>query len=158
MTEINQNGGARVGFAHASWPFARLIVTSDKLELSASILGEFIFKPSDVTSIEVYSGISLFPGIKINHNVEAYNQNIVFITRSSARELINQIVQTGFLNNRLSAPAFLDQEITNRQAAGGFPLKISAVIAIVVIWNLLCLHDFIPIFEKQTAVVFGPGI
>src|ERR1700727_2630419 len=112
MDEINEVGGARVGIGHASWPFARLIVTKNKLELDVSILGSFIFKPSDVVSIEVYSGFSLSSGIKINHKVDAYNRNIVFIPWSGAGGLIARISQTGFLNGSQPIPAGLDFEIS----------------------------------------------
>jgi len=73
------NGGAHIGWANATWPFAKLNVTSNRLELNTYLLGNFIFQPMDIISIVPYSGASPFKnGIKIIHSVENYNQKIVF--------------------------------------------------------------------------------
>lgn len=37
MTQLNLTGGARIGMANATWPFASLKVTRERLDLNASI-------------------------------------------------------------------------------------------------------------------------
>ena len=51
MVEVKKTGGARIGIANATWPFATLKANKDKLELNVIIIGELIFKPSDIISI-----------------------------------------------------------------------------------------------------------
>lgn len=77
MTEVKETGGARIGKANATWPFATLTVNREKLQLNATILGHLVFKPTDIISIVPYSGF-MSSGIKINHKVSNYKTNIVF--------------------------------------------------------------------------------
>lgn len=147
--EIKITGGGQIGIARASWPFIKLTVNRDRLELKASILGNFIFLPSDIISIEQASGISAIGGgIRITHRVEKYSSNIVFQSFEGAASLINKINQTGFLNNTDPIPAHITAEIMHaRSIGGGFPIKIPAAIAIIVIWNLFMLFDFRHFFD-----------
>ena len=139
MYEIEETGGARIGFGHASWPFAKLLVNKNELRLNASILGTVCFRPSDIISIEpssLFSGA----GIKINHRLSAYSAKVIFLT-SGSRDLIKRIQDTGFLNNPDPIPAEVEAEVVEYQSSGSFPMKWSAVIVFVVIWNLLFLGD-----------------
>ena len=139
MYEIEETGGANIGFARATWPFAKLLVNKNELRLNASIIGNLYFRPSDIISIEpssLFSGA----GIKINHRVNEYNAKIVFLT-SGGRDLIKRIENTGFLNNPGPIPFEVETEIKKYQSSGSFPMKWSAVIVFVVIWNLLFLGD-----------------
>jgi len=46
LTQMNQfqlTGGARIGMLHASWPFATLTVTNERLDLNASLIGTYSF-------------------------------------------------------------------------------------------------------------------
>lgn len=52
MNELKLTGGARIGMANATFPFATLKVNKDRLELNASIVGNIVFQPSDIISIE----------------------------------------------------------------------------------------------------------
>ncbi len=157
---IALNGGANVGWANATWPFAKLNVTSNRLELNTYLLGNFIFQPMDIISIVPYSGASPFKnGIKIIHNVENYNQKIVFWTSENAISVINKIKHFGFLDDPKNDKLIYNQEIIELQKIGSFPLKKSFAIAIVVIWNALLLPDFISnvISQKGTLVTFPNG-
>ena len=98
MNEIKETGGARIGMANATWPFATLKVTKDKLELNASIIGNLVFKPSDIISIEPHSSF-ISSGLKINHRVSNYKNLVIFWTFGNVNSLILKIEQTGFLNN-----------------------------------------------------------
>jgi hypothetical protein len=146
LNEVKLTGGARIGSANATWPFAKLVVTRDKLQLNATIIGNLVFKPSDIISIEPYSYL-FTGGIKINHRVENYKSLVVFTTSTNSNELINQIKQSGFLDNNDKTPFYIDEEIKAAQLSGGFPLKTSAAIIIVVIWNLLCLPFVLNFFK-----------
>jgi len=144
MYEIKETGGARIGTANATWPFAKLTVNKDTLTLNAGLIGKLVFSPENIISIELYNGPgSLFgSGIQINHNVSGYNSKVIFWTSGNSTDLINKIAQTGFLNNTGPDTTVPDINMTSAQKQGGFPLKKSATIAIVVIWNLFFLYNF----------------
>lgn len=151
MYEINETGGARIGMINATWPFAKLTVNKDVLTLSAGIAGKLVFSQSNIISIEPYSGMALLgSGIRINHNVSEYNSNVIFWTFSNPADLINRIGQTGFLSNTNPGSYIPDASITLAQKQSGFPIKIPAIITIVVIWNLLFAYDFYNLFTKKT--------
>jgi len=137
VNEIKETGGARIGMARASWPFATLIVNRDTLRLNAGMIGDLIFSPSDIISLEPYN-VLVSQGIRINHNVSNYNKDVVFLT-SGINTLIEEIRQTGFLDNKEAVP--INRDIKALQSSGGFPFKWPPVIAIIVIWNLLFIAD-----------------
>lgn len=101
--EVKKTGGARVGIFNVTWPFATLKVNKFKLELSIGLIGSFIFRSEDISSIEPYGVIPFFGrGIKINHHVTSYNQKIVFWTLGSPNTLIKEIYKTGFFNKKIN--------------------------------------------------------
>lgn len=143
MTQISFTGGARIGMANATWPFASLKVSKDRLDLNATIVGNLVFRPEDVISIEPYSGM-MSSGLKINHRVTKYKDKVIFWTFKNPNEIIRQIRQTGFLENTSNEISSQDSEkIAERQKQGGFPIKIPFAVAIVVIWNILFFKDFL---------------
>jgi hypothetical protein len=144
MYEIEETGGANIGFGRATWPFAKLLVSKNELQLNASILGNVYFRPSDIVSIEPSSFFS-GTGIKINHRVNGYSQKIIFLT-SGNLDLIKRIEDTGFLSNSGPIPAEVEARIVKYQSSGSFPMKWSAVIVFVVIWNLLFLGNLLGYF------------
>ena len=149
MGEYTKTGGARIGFMNATWPFANLKVNRNKLEINATILGNLVFSPQDIISIEPYGLIPIFSqGIKINHRVKRYNSKVIFWTLGNPQQVINEIEKTGFLSNSSPISEELNTEIQQNQSQGAFPIKTSAVIAIVVIWNLLFAIDFIKAFRN----------
>ncbi len=157
MTEVKETGGARIGIANATWPFATLTVNREKLQLNTTILGNLVFKPGDIISIVPFSGF-MSSGLKINHKVSKYKDNIVFWTFSNPNELIKKIEETGFLTNATSVNTDLNERITKAYSQGGFPVKTTAAIAILVIWNALFLIDFHNFFsEDNTGSPLGPG-
>jgi len=144
MYEIEETGGANIGFAKATWPFAKLLVNKNELQLNASIIGNLYFRPSDVISIEPFTLFS-GTGIKIHHRVGEYNEKVIFLT-SGSRDLIKRINDTGFLSNCNAIPAEVEARIIKYQSSGSFPMKWSAVIVFGVIWNLLFLGDLLGYF------------
>ena len=159
MTEIKFTGGARIGMANATWPFASLKVTQDRLDLNATIVGNLVFRPDDIISIEPYSG-GLSSGLKINHRVPKYKDKVIFWTFKNPNEIIRQIRQTGFLDNTSSTSNQHDSDIiAERQKQGGFPIKTPFAIAIVVIWNILFLKDFLSSTSADSnGIPFGNGV
>lgn len=153
MYEIKETGGARIGMANATWPFAKLTVNKDNLTLNAGILGKLVFNPSNIVSIEPYTGIAVIgSGIQINHNVNGYNPKVIFWTFGNPVVLINKIKQTGFLDNIGSGNYVPVPDLSSDQKKGGFPIKPAAAIAIVAIWNVLCLYDFYVFFNNSKTV------
>lgn len=145
MDKVSLTGGARIGMANATWPFATLDVTKDRLELNASIIGNIVFRPEDVVSIEPYYQMPIIgQGIKINHRIPKYNEKVVFWTFKNPNEVIRQIKQTGFgTNSTIEHSNQNSQVFTERQNQGGFPVKIPFAIGLVFIWNTLFIIDFI---------------
>jgi len=142
-------GGARIGSANASYPFADLYVDKEVLKLNASIVGNLIFHPKDIISIEPYIFIPLIgQGIKINHRIENYEPKVIFWTFKDPNFVVTEIRKTGFMTNTNSQISSEDLKIIQKQNKGGFPLKKSAAIFFIVVWNLLFLSDFILFFMK----------
>ena len=135
--------------ANATWPFASLKVNRNQIELNATILGNFVFRPEDVESIEPTGIIPLLgQGIRINHKVSNYKPKVIFWTFENPKSLIKKIKETGFLNNTDPIPENLQQDISRNQSKGGFPIKTKAAVAIVVIWNLLFSIDLFNLFKN----------
>jgi hypothetical protein len=143
-------GGARIGMANASYPFADLYVDKELLKINASIVGNLMFQPKDIISIEPYTLIPLIgQGIKINHRIENYSPKVIFWTFKDPNSVIMEIKKTGFLQNLNSEISSNDLEIMKKQNEGGFPLKKSVAVFFIVAWNLLFLSDFIQFFLKS---------
>ncbi|HMI04901.1 MAG TPA: hypothetical protein VK541_20600 [Pedobacter sp.] len=159
MDKLEITGGARIGMANATWPFATLKVSKDKLELNASIIGNLVFQPKDVISIEAYTMIPLLgQGIKINHRIADYNIKVIFWTFRNPSAVIDQINQTGFLENTNSRISESDLHIIQHQKAGGFPLKKPFLIGAVILWNILILSDFIKFLKSdKKGIPLGNG-
>jgi hypothetical protein len=128
--------------ANATWPFAILKVSKNKLELNASIIGNLVFRPQDIISLTPYSSV-ISSGIKINHKVADYKTEVIFWTFTDPTLIINQVKQTGFFDNQSDAISEFDQEIIDRQKSGSNPLKKMTIIVYAVLWNALLLCDFI---------------
>ena len=150
MNEVKETGGARIGMANATWPFATLSVDKRKLSLNASIIGNLIFKPSDITSIEPYTEIPIIgKGIRINHTVKNYKQKVIFWTFKNPNKVINQIELTGFLSNTEEISVKEEKEFSDYQSKGGFPIRKWVGILIIAIWNVLFFYDFYNFSEEK---------
>ena len=134
-----------MGNNQITWPFATLTVNKDKLELNGSICGTFIFRPSDVESIELYN-YGLRSALKINHFVDSYREKMIFIPINGCAELLNSIKQTGFLENYAPVSYETELEIADIQNNGAFPIKTGPAIAILLIWNGLILGNMFDLF------------
>ena len=145
MTQLNLIGGARIGMANATWPFASLKVTKERLDLNATVLGDLVFRPEDIISIEPYYMIPILgQGIKINHRIPKYNNKVIFWTFKNPNEVLRQIKQTGFLDISSSEITPQNSEIiAEKQKKGGFPIETPFAVAVVVLWNIFFIMDFL---------------
>ena len=149
MKQYELTGGARIGRGNATYPFAKLKVTANKLELNASIIGNLAFLPSDIISIEPYQQIPIIgKGIKITHNVSKYKEKVIFWTFKNPKEVINEIRKTGFLDNMNSSISANDEEIISKQKQGGFPIKKSFATGAVILWNLIFVISIFKYFQN----------
>ncbi|MBS1599702.1 MAG: hypothetical protein JST75_15860 [Bacteroidetes bacterium] len=161
MDQLQLTGGARIGLLHASWPFSRLTVTKDRLDLSASLIGTFSFTRDQIISIEPCGVIPLLNrGIRINHTVVNYNERIIFTCGMAPEKIIEKIRESGFMDQPASA---IDPQIKNdvmeQQKQGGFPIKVPVAISVVVIWITLFFIDGINYLRnEQNPFPFGKGI
>ena len=154
-------GGARIGSANATYPFANLFVDKNVLKINASTVSNLVFQPQDIISIEPYTIIPIVgQGIKINHRIENYKPKVIFWTFKNPNFVINEIKKVGFLGDINSKISFADKEIIKRQEQGGFPIKKSVAIIFLVLWNILFLSDFLPFFlqNKEEGIPIGNGV
>jgi len=160
MKSYELTGGARIGRANASYPLAKLKVPSDKLAINASIIGNFVFAPSDILSIKPYQQIPIIgKGIKINHRVSNYNHEVIFWTFNDPKSVIAEIRKTGFLDNANTTGTTTNPEILRKQQQGGFPIKKSFAIGAFVVWNALFITNFFQVyFNPDSAPIFGIAI
>jgi len=142
MNKLEITGGARVGMANATWPFAKLSVSRDRLDLNAFIIGNLAFLPKDIISIEPFKTIPLVrQGLKIIHRVQNYNSNVIFWTFTDPYDLLNEIALTGFLENTDPTISEVDELIIKQQKNDAIPVKIPVLIGAVVLWNLFFMFD-----------------
>lgn len=154
-------GGARIGMANASYPFANLYVDKNVLKIDASIVGNLVFQPKDIIELKPHMAFPVIGnGIKVIHRIEKYNSEVIFWTLKDPKTVIREIEKTGFLENTNSNLTDDDLEILQRQNQGGFPIKKPVVIFFVVVWNLLFLSAIIPVFlhPEGKGFQFGIGI
>lgn len=159
MKQYELTGGARIGMGNATWPLAKLKVSNDRLEINATIIGNLIFQPSDIISIEPYTQIPLLgQGIKINHKVEEYSSKVIFWTFKNPKTVIDEIEKIGFLQNKDNETVVRNEEVLVRQKQGGFPIKKSVGIGAVVLWNMLFLSDILGFTRVGEKLPIGYGI
>lgn len=154
-------GGARIGKANASFPFAKLEVDKNVLKINASIIGNLIFRPKDIIELKPYKSIPVIGnGIKVIHRIENYSSEVIFWTMKDPNIVLKEIEKTGFLSNTNSVLTEEDLEIIKKQGQGSFPIKKSVVVFFVVVWNLLILWAFLPIFinPQEKGFPFGIGV
>ena len=98
------------------------------------VLDTYDFLPSDVVSLERYGALPLFySGVRIAHARPDYPSKIIFWCPGNPEVLISGIREAGFLP---TAPA--SSAIQRR----GIPLRWSAIILFILIWNgLFLLND-----------------
>lgn len=127
---IEARGGARISWVDASWPFARLSASSDRLALDVAMLGSYEFQPDHVVSLDIHGWLRR--GIRIQHVRSDYPKHIVFWQFGSGEKLLQDIRATGFMPRA-------QPQLT--AAASGIPFRWSAIFVSIAIWNALFLLD-----------------
>lgn len=158
MQQIKFTGGARIGMSNATWPFATLKITKDRLDLNASIIGNLSFTPDDIISLEPYSGFG-GSGLKINHRVPKYKEKVIFWSFKNTSSILQQIRDIGFFENKTeSSNEEIKRAVLEKQKVGGFPVKLPVSIAVIIIWNLFFLFDFLTFFgNNEKTMPLGKG-
>lgn len=124
-------GGSQIGWVSASWPFAKLAVSKEKLTLSC--LGTYAFQPDQIAALEPHGAIPFFGrGMRIVHVRADYPAKMVFWYWGSPEKLIARIRGVGF------SPAGTVAAMPLRD---GIPVRWAAILVIIAIWNGLFLLD-----------------
>src|SRR5687767_2880235 len=105
LQPFTTTGGARVGWANATWPLARLWVTPDSLTISVRLLGTYSFTPEQVSAVERYTLIPVLGwGIQIRHCKADYPQQVIFWCLGTPEILLRGIRDAGFSPVASSSP------------------------------------------------------
>lgn len=78
--QFTQKGGARLDNFKATWPFAKLFVSQEKLKLKV-FSKEYEFHKNRIIGLREYNGI-FSKGMIIEHDMREYPHHIVFSTFS----------------------------------------------------------------------------
>jgi len=96
-----------------SWFPSSLICSQDILEINElGGIEKYIFTRDDIVSIDLYKGLFIQYGIRINHKVKEYSEYILFHGFSENDEdIIKKIKLTGFLDKDIS---LADKDVIER--------------------------------------------
>src|SRR5260370_17192689 len=129
MELISVRGGARIGWANATWPLAKLVAVGGEIGV-ISVRDTWDFTASDVVFLERYGPIFPFAsGVRIVHARSDYPSKIIF-WHSNPETLIEQIRGVGFSP---TAPA------SSETKWRGFPVRWTALLLFILAWNGLFL-------------------
>lgn len=95
MERLKFRGGAQIGRIRTSWPFVTLTVCKDRLVLKAPLAGNYSFAPTDIVSIEPIPD-RFTRGLRIRHRIDAYKENVEFLTFGDPRGILEEIRAIGF--------------------------------------------------------------
>jgi hypothetical protein len=91
MTLIKKlQGGATIGFWRVPYFCSSLEIVDNHLVLNASLLGYYVFDKNEILSLEFYNQ-GFVKGIKINHNIESYNDDIYFWPIKNTQSILKEI-------------------------------------------------------------------
>jgi len=129
MAQTSQRGGAQVGWLSASWPLASIKIDSATLTMRA--LGAYTLNPSEVSAIEPVGSIPvLTTGIRIHHTRPDYPEKLVFYSMGRQESLLQALGAAGF---KVGQPGIKESR--------GFPVRVSAIVVAILVWNLLFFLD-----------------
>ena len=78
--QITQKGGARLDNLNATWPFAKIVASREKVKLRV-FSKEYEFEKNQIIGLREYNGI-FSKGMIIEHKKKEYPHHIVFWTFS----------------------------------------------------------------------------
>lgn len=97
-THVTLIGGARVGFWNVTWPFARLRISSDELELWVLGPGSLRFPRNTVTSVSAHLSLPFIGrGVRIEHQIRGQEDPVIFWSFQSPASILRTIEKIGFL-------------------------------------------------------------
>jgi hypothetical protein len=76
--KFSQIGGARLDFFNATWPFARITVSPEMIELKC-FSKKYQFLKDQIIDLREYNGI-ISKGLLIEHKLKSYTHHMVFWT------------------------------------------------------------------------------
>jgi hypothetical protein len=145
MEKVSFKGGSRIGWVNASFPFATLECSRERITLIS--FGKYEFLPDEVVSFDTYGSIPVVAnGLRIHHNRLDYPEKVVFWCMGSRAKVTNALQQTGFKPSG---------QVVERPK--GIPIRWMAIIGFVLIWNLLFMLDGPPAFVAHAAPKPGLG-
>ena len=94
-------------------------------------MGNYEFAPSEVTAVEEVGSIPFFTtGVRIHHCKAQYPERVVFYPLVGRDYLLAEVRRAGFA---VGAPT--------TRVRRGFPMRIPAILVVVLLWNALLLLD-----------------
>lgn len=129
MATHRQRGGSQIGWVSATWPLAGIEVSPGKLTVTS--MGKYEFAPAEVTAVEEVGSIPFFStGVRIHHCKAQYPERVIFYPLIGRDYLLEAIRRAGFA---VGTPA--------TRVRRGFPMRIPAILVVVLLWNALLLLD-----------------
>jgi hypothetical protein len=121
-------GGARLGWVQATWPFARLSISSGRLTISLAFAGQYSFSPSEVAGLE-RCGIAS-NGVRVVHKRSDYPKPVIFWCGGRVPRVLEAASRAGF-----HAP------VPPSAPLRGLPFRGRAIAEVVAAWSILGLLD-----------------
>jgi hypothetical protein len=156
MNDFKERGGVRIGMTTATWPLVTLVVSRDKLEVNAGLIGNLLFRPQDIISIQEERGFGR--GLRISHRVRTYRDTVVFLPFGGAQECLRKIERTGFLTNESPLSSTDEAAIVKAQESGARPMKTGAFVALAIVWNFSIGYDLIRVYNDSSVRIPGLGM
>jgi hypothetical protein len=123
---LSLKGGARVGWLRATWPFAKLTVQKEKIELNVGLLGKYSFSQEQIIAIEKYTVLpKVSLGIQFFHTRPEYPKMIMFQCSDNLDSIINKIGEIGFLPSA---------DPSKKPKKSGLPFKWESLIWVALLW------------------------
>jgi hypothetical protein len=147
MESFSCRGGARIGLKNATRPFAVLKFKDGVLNLNSSVFANLYFANEDIISFEP-RGEGYDKGVRINHKVETYKEEVIFWTSCDPEELADKL-RSGFLSN---AQPVDYSKVRALQAGGGKVFKGHAIwlwILAILLYIPAAYAFFIPVIHPQ---------
>jgi hypothetical protein len=154
MAVYKVTGGAKVGIMLSTYPFAVLKIEDGLLRLNVSLVAKLVFRAQDIISIEPFKGSGkIGDGIKINHRVPGYKENVLFWCSRTPEVLIREIQGTGFfMSTNYSHGGQPELEILESQKdSSGNPIKTKALVLMTALWLFLLIPNIMAFLRASAA-------
>ncbi len=140
-------------------PMDRLIIHKDYLELNASLTGNFVFNPGDITAIkptDTLFSMFGFNAFRIFHKIKGYPEETGFLTLQKSTVILSALDKSGLLNKESDYQSPYAGQIEEKQKAGAYPLK-KYVLHVAGLIFLLFIGFDLYRFTTRVEVVYLPG-